>query len=241
MKTHTEYKILVIGDSCEDVFIYGKTDRLCPESPAPVFNPLSKKVSGGMAKNVSSILCSLKVNVDLVTNKSKIIKTRYVDKNSNYLFLRVDENDFCERIENTKEINYKKYDAVIISDYDKGFLKNEDIYMISCYHPLTFLDTKKRLNDWCEKIKYIKINRKEYNKNKQFVDEKILDKTIITLDKEGCNFKGKNYPSIGKNTVDRTGAGDCFLASLAYQYIKSKNIYKSIKFANSAALKYITR
>jgi D-beta-D-heptose 7-phosphate kinase/D-beta-D-heptose 1-phosphate adenosyltransferase len=234
-------KFLVIGDSCEDIFIYGKTERLCPESPAPIFNPICKKISGGMSRNVLSILRSLKVNVDLVTNKSKITKTRYIDKNSNYLFLRVDENDSCERIENIKEINYKEYDCVIISDYNKGFLKSEDIYMISCYHSLTFLDTKKKLGDWCEKIKYIKINRKEYLKNKKFVEKKILSKTIITLDKEGCKFNNKLYPSIGKNAVDKTGAGDCFISSLAYYYSKSKNINKSIKFANNEALKYITK
>ena len=31
--------ILVIGDSCTDIFVYGKTDRICPEAPVPVFNP----------------------------------------------------------------------------------------------------------------------------------------------------------------------------------------------------------
>ena len=32
-------KILVIGDSCHDVFVYGKCDRICPEAPVPVFTP----------------------------------------------------------------------------------------------------------------------------------------------------------------------------------------------------------
>jgi len=31
-------KILVIGDSCTDVFIYGDIERVCPEAPVPVFN-----------------------------------------------------------------------------------------------------------------------------------------------------------------------------------------------------------
>jgi len=35
-------KILVIGDSCKDVFIYGKANRLCPEAPVPVFIPQRK-------------------------------------------------------------------------------------------------------------------------------------------------------------------------------------------------------
>ena len=45
-------KILVIGDSCQDVFIYGKCERLCPDAPVPVFIPLKTKKIGGMAFNV---------------------------------------------------------------------------------------------------------------------------------------------------------------------------------------------
>ena len=29
-------KILVIGDKCTDVFVYGSVDRVCPETPVPV-------------------------------------------------------------------------------------------------------------------------------------------------------------------------------------------------------------
>ena len=31
--------VLVIGESCIDVFQYGDCKRLCPEAPVPVFNP----------------------------------------------------------------------------------------------------------------------------------------------------------------------------------------------------------
>ena len=37
-------KVLVLGESCEDVFVYGKVTRLCPVAPAPVFNPITKKI-----------------------------------------------------------------------------------------------------------------------------------------------------------------------------------------------------
>ena len=32
-------KILVIGDSCEDVFRYGEVNRLAPEAPVPIIKP----------------------------------------------------------------------------------------------------------------------------------------------------------------------------------------------------------
>ena len=45
-------KILVNGDSCTDVFVYGQIDRLCPEAPVPIFQSVSQKENGGMARNV---------------------------------------------------------------------------------------------------------------------------------------------------------------------------------------------
>ena len=33
-------RILVIGDSGIDKFIYGGVNRICPEAPVPVFNPI---------------------------------------------------------------------------------------------------------------------------------------------------------------------------------------------------------
>ena len=44
-------KILVIGESCVDKYIYGMCDRLCPEGPVPVINPIETKTIAGMAAN----------------------------------------------------------------------------------------------------------------------------------------------------------------------------------------------
>ena len=40
-------KILVIGDSCTDVFIYGRCERLNPEAPIPVFQPTKTVTNQG--------------------------------------------------------------------------------------------------------------------------------------------------------------------------------------------------
>ena len=54
-------KILVIGDSCTDVFVYGTCKRLCPEAPIPVFNPSRTITNQGMAGNVVDNLRALGV------------------------------------------------------------------------------------------------------------------------------------------------------------------------------------
>jgi bifunctional ADP-heptose synthase (sugar kinase/adenylyltransferase) len=91
-------KILVIGDSCTDVFIYGNNFRLAPEGPAPVFNPVLTKSNGGMALNVHANIKAIGAEVTLITQKEEIYKTRYVDERTNSLLLRVDTNDKASRI-----------------------------------------------------------------------------------------------------------------------------------------------
>ena len=65
-------KILVIGDSCIDKFIYCEINRICPEAPVPILKPLYETTNEGMAGNVVANLKSLGAEVDLVTNPSQI-------------------------------------------------------------------------------------------------------------------------------------------------------------------------
>ena len=34
-----QFKILLVGDNCKDIYQYGTIDRLSPEAPVPVFVP----------------------------------------------------------------------------------------------------------------------------------------------------------------------------------------------------------
>ena len=97
-KTYNDIKILVIGDSCTDVFVYGNAFRLAPEGPVPVFNPESEKQNGGMALNVKHNIEAIGANATLLTQNEDIFKTRYVDSRTNSLLLRVDTNDIATRI-----------------------------------------------------------------------------------------------------------------------------------------------
>ena len=165
-------RVLVIGDGCRDMFIYGMCSRLSPEAPVPIFNPTRTISNDGMAMNVLKNIESLGIICDIITNDNRPIKTRYVDEVSNQILLRVDKYDTIERIdlERLTSIDFSLYYAIVISDYNKGFLDYNDIAYISNSHPLTFMDTKKDITfDWCENIKYIKINEKEFNTNKIYL------------------------------------------------------------------------
>ncbi len=86
------HSILVIGDSCKDVFVYCSCRRLAPEFPVQVLDTGHQVDNGGMAKNVQSNIDSLGVCCDIVTNDNwqSVTKTRYIDKDTNYMFIRVD-------------------------------------------------------------------------------------------------------------------------------------------------------
>ena len=233
-------RILIIGDSCQDIFVYCTCKRLAPEFPVQVLDESHKTLNGGMAKNVEANILSLGINCDIITNNNwqSITKTRYVDRDSNYMFIRVDSNykiDSCNV--DIDSINWDKYDAVIVSDYDKGFISAEDINSICKNHSCVFLDTKKRLGTWAELAKFIRINYVEYTNSKDIIDKnKVLsNKVIYTKGAEGVYYQGKHYNVKPVEVKDVSGAGDSFLAGLVTEYINTSNIEKSITFANECA------
>jgi hypothetical protein len=233
--------ILVIGESCEDIFIYGKAERLSPEAPVPVLVPSSTTSNKGMAENVQLNLKSLGISPKFITNSENIKKIRYVDDSYNYILLRVDEND---EVSNISEIpDSSKYDITVIVDYNKGFLSESDILKLSSNCNLTFLDTKKKLGDWCRNITFIKINYNEYLDSKEFIDnnEWINEKLIVTRGPYGCDYNEKNYPTKEVGVKDVAGAGDSFLAGLIFKYIQTKSIENSIQFANRCSTQVVQK
>lgn len=248
-ESYKNINILVIGDSCTDVFLYGNVFRLAPEGPVPVFNPDTEKSNGGMASNVKSNIDAIGANSTLITQKEEIIKTRYVDSRTNSLLLRVDSDDYATRISKNiiQEIKNNKYldtyyDAIIISDYCKGFLLEEDIDEISRANKNIFLDTKKILGEWCKNVSFIKINHVEYVRTQHTIGHlNIKNKLIITRSNEGCEYKEIIYPVEKVNIKDVSGAGDTFISGLVCEFIRTKDIVAAIKFAQNCATQVVQK
>ena len=236
-------KILVIGESCKDVFHYGECNRLCPEAPVPVFNSTEITENEGMAKNVQRNLVSLGCDTVLHTNENweSVTKTRFIDSRVNHMFMRLDVNDDKISRTNVENINFSLYDAVVVSDYNKGFLLEEDIKYISEQNSCTFLDTKKQLGEWCNKVKFIKINDVELEKSRKYITQEIYDKTIITHGKSGASHDNINYPVKEVEIKDTSGAGDTFLAGLVCKYLESDSIEVAIPFANLCATSVVQK
>lgn len=220
-------KVLLIGDSCIDKYVYGDAKRLSPEAPVPVLDYIRTDSTEGMAFNVFHNLNAFGIETHLLTNEEEIVKTRYIDQKSNQQILRVDEESKIKPFD-TEEVD-SDYDALVISDYDKGFITQEKLFELSStFVGPVFIDTKK--NSVPENA-FIKINESEFKKITHFIPNNM----IITKGGEGTEYQGKLYPAEKVKVFDVVGAGDTFLAALTYGYIKYGTIDKAIPLANKAA------
>jgi D-beta-D-heptose 7-phosphate kinase/D-beta-D-heptose 1-phosphate adenosyltransferase len=226
-------KILLIGDSCLDEYVYGTVDRLSPESPVPVLKQTRRETKPGMAANVKENLEKLGCEVDFITNPESVIKTRYVDEKSGYHLLRVDQENIIIPWTGLIPYDVEIYDAIVISDYGKGFLDYRQINHIrNIFTGPIFLDTKKTDLSTFQGI-FVKINELEYSRSTSLNND-----LIVTLGNRGAMFKSNNnevyYPAPKVEVFDVCGAGDTFLAALSYEYVANQNIDSAIKFAVKA-------
>ena len=223
-------KVLLIGDSCEDRYFYGDVKRLNPEAPVPILEYRRGVTSEGMVLNVRKNLRSFGVEVYLSTHPEAIIKTRYIDEKSNQQIMRYDEEPKIEPLSFDFPTEWNNlYDALVISDYDKGFLTTEKIFELpSRFVGPVFIDSKKTN---LPADAYIKINELEHERMAYCNYENL----IITRGSKGAEYKGDLYPAEKVNVFDVVGAGDTFLAALTYGYLKYGRIDKAIPLANKAA------
>ena len=230
-------KVLVIGELCTDVFKYGITNRKSPEGNGPVFIQTDIVSGNGMAGNTAMNLEAMGLDVDTYFDNGKIMKTRYVNKETNELYLRVDTDDTTDRIDIYDLPDLVRYDVVVISDYCKGFLTGEDIDKIASMAKFTIVDTKKILGDWCKNVSFIKVNRSEAYNNRDIIYQNkwLEDKLIITLDGIGACYKDKVISTEYVENADVSGAGDTFVAGFVARYLDCNNIEESIDWANYCA------
>ena len=200
---------------------------MSPEAPVPILEYKRGVTSEGMVKNVYNNLKAFGIEIDLLTNEEEVIKTRFIDEKSNYQILRSDEEPEIKPF--SHQLPKNNYDALVISDYDKGFITQEKLFEISnSFVGPVFIDTKKTC---IPENAFIKINESEFKKVTHFIP----DNMIITKGGEGTEYQGKLYPAEKVNVFDVVGAGDTFLAALTYGYLKYGRIEEAIPLANRAA------
>ena len=228
-------KVLLLGDHCEDVYHYGVCERISPEAPVPVLKKFETVIKDGMSSNVKNNLESFGIKVVHYHNKEKIRKHRLVDSRYNQHLIRYDEGEGTLLTELNLNIieNLKKVDAVVISDYNKGFLRTNTLIEVCKMFENTpiFVDTKKEdltMLSGC----VIKINEKEFANIKRMPKD---SEFVVTLGEGGALYNNKVYDTNKTEVFDVCGAGDVFLSSLVYGYLTTQNMEDAIIIANKCA------
>lgn len=236
-----QFKVLLIGDLCNDVTLNCVSHRENPESDAPLVVVEDSSTTLGMAGFVHECLTRLGINTVVSFPQVFGTKTRYVlhkysvyeNEVSNKQLLRIDDN-----VKSSPQFEYLTtamlhgIDAVVVSDYSKGFISYDALKQINdeCakhYKPL-FVDTKKnRLSNLDHAI--IKINSTEASKVQSWPTQPV----VVTKGAEGYEYDTLQGKALRTTALDVCGAGDAFLAGLVYGYLNSVgNMRVALKFGN---------
>lgn len=275
----SKLRIAVIGDLIQDEYIVGDVERISPEAPVQVVNQTEHKVSMGGAGNVFMNLLNLGVKSDLYCyfkgekefwdsqqigfwyhDYPHAIKTRIMC--GYHHLLRVDKEARPNEIE-WLQFNgiswsqdllsrFEMYDAIVLSDYNKGVLSDSVIntvfdYALKCGIPV-IVDAKKDFHRF-KNAHILKCNYKEWCGPKpdgvknivNMVDKLSLGHFIVTRGDKGVLYcSGVDHGDsidqvngIPVHNVDVCGAGDTVTAVLAMMV--KEPIRHGVILANIAA------
>lgn len=216
------FKVLLIGDSCEEEYIYGKCEKINSEAPTPTIKFSSLETKAGMAANVCLNLQAFGIDITFLTNSEKIVKTRFIEENNYQQILIVDNDEKIKPL--LLPISTNNFDAIVIYDRNRGYVTESKIYEIidqaTC--PV-FIDSKK------ENLP---------NKSNCYIvtDEsrEDIENLILSLGIKGCIFKNILYPLEDIKVYNNIGTDNVFLSALVYGYLKHGNISKALLLANKA-------
>jgi len=273
----SDIKVLLIGDFMLDHYIMGTSNRISPEAPVPVVIPQENFSTPGGAGNVAINLSSMgakvvclglvgddiwgelllsnlkksDINIDkinVVKNHPTTLKQRIYSNGKQVA--RIDTEKIFDRRFKISDYDLDNYDVCIVSDYNKGLIKNTNFHT-----NLLIVDPKKEDFSFYKNADIITPNLNELQqatKIKIKDDQSIIDACNELIKKNNFNYivakKGaQGMTIVGKNNFtkhikahdiknpDVTGAGDTVISALSIAYAKTGDIEYSAIFANTAA------
>ena len=222
---------MLVGDECIDHYQYGVVERLSPEAPVPLFKTTRTDTKAGMAGNVHNNLLRLGCDVVYFHCQQRCTRTRLIDERSGQHIVRIDHDVVSNPLGfDYYDFDREHFDVVVISDYDRGAVGESTVRsIVSHFEGPIFADTKKKDHSIFSGC-YLKVNEAEY-----LAATNRIPSTIITHGKRGATLGAQQFPGYEVGVADITGAGDTFLAALAYKYGVSGSLVQAIEFANKAS------
>ena len=279
----SDTSILLVGDFMLDHYIIGTSNRISPEAPVPVVIPKEEYSIPGGAGNVAmnlsamgasvtclgvvgddiwgkkllSLLKNNGINIDDITimkDHPTTLKQRIYSNGKQVA--RLDTEQIIDWSPNFLSINLGNYDACVLSDYNKGVIKNANIDT-----NILIVDPKKDDFSLYSNANIITPNINELQKATSINikdDQSIVDACTELIRKNNFDYivakKGnKGMTIVGQNNFvkhitahhvdspDVTGAGDTVIAALSIAYAKTQDIELSARFANNAAATAVSK
>jgi D-beta-D-heptose 7-phosphate kinase/D-beta-D-heptose 1-phosphate adenosyltransferase len=244
--------ISLIGDQIDDLYQYGKVERISPESPTPIFNLQRREQSdwrAGGAGNVAANLRALGAIVDFHRSIDCCIKVRYVC--DNHIVFRVDmEKTTQELFDGTNMDPAAEY--VIISDYNKGVVRDPQtiIENLRKQNKKIIVDPKKKLINYAG-ADIIKLNEKEYQEYagdsdyseaaKKYAKHALVitraNRSVIIATRDSVEYVETENHQVS----DVTGAGDVFVAAMTFFLAKKETLRSAVQKAAKLASISVTK
>jgi D-beta-D-heptose 7-phosphate kinase/D-beta-D-heptose 1-phosphate adenosyltransferase len=265
-------KILCIGDVMLDRYIYGDVNRISPEAPIPVFSTKNEESMLGAAGNVAKNIAAFGATVEfysvvgddkygmeikkllskennilsfLTTSGETTVKTRYVA--SGQQLMRIDNDHLSVPVEIPGTDNF---DAVIVSDYDKGACELIDVSSIKVP---CIVDTKSWLGNY-KGAMVVTPNLGELADSVDWFrqddnDDDVIEaaseiqlnhnikNVLVTRASKGMTLVNggvRHITSTAKEVFDVVGAGDTVAAVMALGLATGLTVYESAIIANVA-------
>ncbi len=281
----SDLNILVIGDIGVDFYSQGEVKRISPEAPVPVLNVEKEWKKLGLAANVAENLSSLGIKCSLLglsgddtlademkklaedsnieihcfkdPSRRTILKQRVLAGNQQICRIDYEDHNPFESLEVKEWItsNISKFDGVIIQDYGKGFLTEENLKIIidecRAHHIFVAVDPSITKDPSVYKsVDLFKPNKKEASFisrsfGKIEIDPDFLRTSlgvkslVITKGAEGMLISNKNekklVPTFSKEVYDVSGAGDTSIAVLTASLVAGSTLEQAATLANIAS------
>lgn len=246
---------MVIGDLIKDEYIFGTSDRLCPEAPVPVIVPpklpaFSETMTFGGAGLVFKQLTELGITSTFQFGSESRKRRIFV---GNHLVCRLDYDSEVV----TDHFDYEhgvvtalkkdRPSVLIVSDYGKGSFTEQSAKRIMQAAKIlgirVLVDAKYNWEWWKGAWAFFPNQRESgFNAGKAHVIQK--------LGSSGCDVDGIPVPLENEHEArDTTGAGDCFLAGFAAHLLNRYTIQSEpdqnclidcARFANRVAAASVT-
>jgi D-beta-D-heptose 7-phosphate kinase/D-beta-D-heptose 1-phosphate adenosyltransferase len=192
--------------------------------------------------------------IDIVKNHPTTLKQRIYSNGKQVA--RLDKEQIIDWNPNFQSKNIGAYDACILSDYNKGVIKNSNIDT-----DILIVDPKKDNFSFYNNANIITPNIDELQKATRIQiinNESIVNACNELIRKNNFDYivakKGdKGITIVGKNNFvkhikahyvenpDVTGAGDTVISALSLFYAKTQDIELSARFANKAAATAVSK